>query len=177
MNRRLAIRNAVFFSAGVALLPACLQNEQAVFPLKNISVSSSEQGMLAELAEAILPKTNSFIGAKDLKAHEFILTMVDDCFTPADQLKFTDGFKAFDKLSHDKLGELFTSYSAVQKKELLSALEAKKGIPEDALNFYSTVKNYTVQCFTSSKQYMNDIRKYKMVPGSNFKGCVPVKQA
>ena len=50
----------------------------------------------------------------------------------------------------------------------------KKDIPEDALKFYGTVKRYTVQSFTSSKEYMTDIRKYEMVPGPDFKGCVPV---
>ena len=45
--------------------------------------------MLAELAETIIPKTKNFIGAKDLKAHEFLLTMVDDCMAPEDQKVFT----------------------------------------------------------------------------------------
>ena len=130
--------------------------------------------MLAELAEAILPRTNNFVGAKDIKSHEFILTMVDDCFKPEDQKKFTEGLKAFDKLSHDKFGQLFTGFTSKQKNELLTALEVKKDIPEDALAFYGTVKRYTVQAFTSSKIYMTDVRHYKIVPGSKFKGCVPV---
>ena len=32
--------------------------------------------MLAELTETIIPKTNNFIGAKDLKSHEFILQSI-----------------------------------------------------------------------------------------------------
>ena len=51
-------------------------------------------------------------------------------------------------------------------------IENKKDIPEDLLKFYGTVKRYTVQSFTSSKEYLTDIRKYKMVPGPDFKGCV-----
>ena len=172
MNRRTAIRNVVIISAGAGLLPACKQESKSSIPLKNISVSASYQDMLAELAEAIIPKTKNFIGAKDLKAHEFVLTMIDDCASPEDQKKFTDGLKAFDKLSHDKYGQLFTSYTPKQKLELLTAIENKKDIPEDALKFYGTVKRFTVQSFTSSKEYMIDIRNYKMVPGPVFKGCV-----
>lgn len=174
MNRRSAIRNVVIISAGASLLPSCLQNDKTGFPLKNISVTGSQQDMLADLAETIIPGTPNFIGAKDLKAHEFVLTMVDECTSPEDQKIFTDGLRAFDKLSHDKFGQIFKSFTPEQKHELLAEIENKKGIPEDALKFYGTVKRYTLQSFTSSKEYMTDIRKYKMVPGPVYKGCVPV---
>lgn len=174
MNRRTAIRNVVIISSGAGLLPSCMRDDKSSIPLKNISVTGSQEKMLAGLTEAIIPKTKNFIGANDLKAHEFVLTMVDDCSSPEDQKKFTDGLKAFDKLSHDKFGQLFISYTPEQKKALLGDIESKKDIPEDALKFYGTVKRYTVQSFTSSKEYMMGIRKYKMVPGPNFKGCVKV---
>lgn len=173
MNRRTAIRNVVIISAGAGLLPSCMHTDKSSVPLKNISITGSQEQMLAELTETIIPRANNFIGAKDLKSHEFILTMIDDCASPEDQKKFTDGLKAFDKLSHDKYGQIFTGYTLEQKKSLLSDIEKKKDVPDDAMNFYKTVKRYTVQSFTSSKQYMTDIRKYKMVPGPNFKGCVP----
>jgi hypothetical protein len=172
MNRRKAIRNVIIISAGAGLLPSCLQRDKVSIPLKNISISGSEQEMLADLAESIIPKTKNFIGANDIKAHEFVLTMVDDCFNPEDQQKFKEGLKAFDKLSHDKFGQLFTSYTPKQKHALLADIENKKEIPEEALHFYGTVKRYTVQSFTSSKEYLVDVRKYKLVPGGDFKGCV-----
>ena len=151
-----------------------MQDEKSALALKNIPLTASQEKMLAALSEAIIPKTNNFIGASDLKAHEFVLTMVDDCTSPEDQQKFITGMKGFDKLSHDKSGQIFPSFTPEQKKSLLMALEAKKDIPEDVQHFYGTVKRYTVQCFTGSKQYMTDIRKYKMVPGPGFKGCVKV---
>jgi hypothetical protein len=172
MNRRTAIRNVVIISAGAGLLPSCLNDDKSVIPLKNISVTGSQTKMLAELTETIIPKTANFIGAKDLKAHEFVLTMLADCASPEDQKQFTDGLKAFDKISHDKFGQLFTGYTDEQKKSLLADIENKKDIPEEVLEFYRTVKRYTVQSFTSSKEYMTGIKKYNMVPGPNFKGCV-----
>src|SRR5687767_14737893 len=119
MNRRTAIRNVVIISAGAGLLPSCMRDDKSSIPLKNISVTGSQEKMLAELTEAIIPKTKNFIGANDLKAHEFVLTMVDDCSSPEDQKKFTDGLKAFDKLSHDKFGQLFIIYTPEQKQTLL----------------------------------------------------------
>jgi Gluconate 2-dehydrogenase subunit 3 len=173
MNRRTAIRNVIIISAGAGLLPSCAGDDKISIVFKNISITSSQEKMLSALTEAIIPKTKNFIGASDLKAHEFLLTMIDDCTSPDDQKKFTDGLGAFDKLSHDTFGQLFTGYTAEQKKELLQSIESKKDVPEDVLKFYATVKRYTVQSFTSSKEYLTDIRKYKIIPGSNFKGCVP----
>jgi hypothetical protein len=174
MNRRTAIRNVVIISAGAGLLPSCMNDDRSVIPLKNISLTGAQEKMLVALTETIIPQTNSFTGARDLKAHEFVLTMVDDCLSPEDQKQFQDGLKAFDKLSHEKHGQLFTSYTPEQKKALLTDLEKKKDIPEDALKFYQTVRKYTVQSFTSSKDYMTSIRKYKLVPGPNFKGCIKI---
>jgi Gluconate 2-dehydrogenase subunit 3 len=174
MNRRTAIRNVIIISAGAGLLPSCVGDDKSSIVLKNISITGSQEKMLAALTEAIIPKTKNFIGAGDLKAHEFLLTMIDDCTTPEEQKKFSYGLEAFDKLSHDRFGQLFTSYTAAQKKGLLQSIESKKDVPEDVLKFYGTVKRYTLQSFTSSKDYLTDIRKYKIIPGSNFKGCVPV---
>jgi hypothetical protein len=175
MNRRTAIRNVVIISAGAGLLPSCMHTDKGSVLLKNISITGSQERMLTALTETIIPQTKNFAGAKNLKSHEFLLTMIDDCTSPEDQKKFTDGLKAFDKLSHDKFGQIFTGYTLEQKKSLLSDIEKKKDVPDEALMFYATVKRYTLQSFTSSKQYMIGIKKYQMVPGPNFRGCVPVK--
>ena len=135
MNRRTAIRNVVIITAGAGLLPSCSNNDKRVISLKNISITGSQEQMLAELTETIIPKTKNFIGAKDLKTHEFVLTMVDDCTSPEEQKKFTDGLKAFDKLSHDKFGQLFTGYTAKQKKNCLLILKVKKIYLKMSLNF------------------------------------------
>lgn len=174
MNRRAAIRNVLIVSAGMGILPSCLQDKKSDILLRHIVVTGSQEKMLAALSASIIPKTTNFIGAADCKAHEFVLTMVDDCRSPEDQQQFMNGMKAFDQLCHDRFGQLFTGFTAAQNKALLTSLEKKAGITPDADFFYTTVKAYTLQCFTSSKQYMTDVKHYKMVPGPSFKGCVPV---
>ena len=174
MKRRTAIRNVVIISAGAGLLPSCMQDSNSSLPLKHISITGSQERIIAQLTEAIIPKTKNFIGANDLKAHEFLLTMVDDCVSPEDQKKFTEGLKAFDKLSHEKFGQVFTGFTEEQRRSLITDIETKKGVPEDVQQFYATVKRYTMQTFTSSERYLMDIRKYKQTPGGDFKGCVPV---
>ena len=174
MNRRTAIRTVAVIAAGAAFLPSCTQEDKAAIPLKNLSLTGSQEKMLASLSETIIPKTPDFIGASDLKSHEFVLTMVDDCSSPEDQKKFMDGMKSFEDACKKKTGSSFEKASPEKRKEFLQAVEKKQDIPEDALSFYGTAKRYTVQSFTTSERYMTDIRKYKMVPGPKYNGCAPV---
>ena len=176
MNRRKAISNIVILSVGAAVLPSCTQKDEEAVKFKNFSLKNNEVNMLSQLSDAIIPKTVS-PQAADVKAHEFTLMMIDDCYEPEKQKMFTEGLKNFDKLAKDKYGSTFISCTEPQRKELLTAMEKEKDVREDVLFFYKTTKRHTVQAFTSSKEYMTDVLKYNLVPGSNFKGCVPVKKA
>lgn len=174
MKRRTLLRNMVFISAGAVLLPACRTTDKPLMALKNISLKGSQQEMLAQLTETIIPSTSKFLGAKELKSHEFLMRMIDDCTSPEDQKKFTDGMKAFEDACDKKFNTSFVKCTPQQRTELLKALEANKDKNDLAAQFYKTTKRYTLQSFTSSKEYMVDVRKWKMVPGGNFKGSVKV---
>lgn len=174
MNRRLAIKNALIFSAGAIILPGCLQKNTSAISLKNISVNGSQQKMLEQLADTIMPTTN-FIGSKGLKAHEFMLMMVDDCYAPDKQTIFINGLKEFDNSVNKKYGHSFADCNSKQKIEWLNSLENKQGFSTDVLAFYSTAKQYTLQAFVTSKDFMVGIKKYNMVPGPVYKGCVLLK--
>lgn len=176
MKRRTAIRNIVIISAGASLLPSCTATDNSSLQLKNIPLTGSQENMLAELAETIIPKTGNFIGAKDLKSHVFLLTMMDDCTSPEDQKFFSDGMKAFEDACKKKFNAAFVKCTPQQRNDLLKEMETIKDQKDAAAKFYKTTKRYTVQSFTSSKEYLLDVRKWQMVPGSNFKGCVPVKK-
>jgi hypothetical protein len=175
MNRRNALGNMVMLSLGVAVLPSCGQDDKAALKLNTISISGNEEKLLINLAETIIPKMNSF-GATDIMATGFVLKMVDDCYDPEQQKKFTKGLKAFDKITSSQYGSSFTKLAEAQKSEWLTVLEEKKNIREDVQFFYETTKRHTLQAFTSSKEYMTSVLKYQMVPGSNFKGCVPINK-
>jgi len=176
MNRRMAISKIAILSIGAAVLPSCSQPDENLIKLKNLLLTGSEEQLMKQLAAAIIP-TTTFIGADDINAHAFTLKMVDDCFDPEQQKKFTTGLKAFAQFAKEKHGSAFTSMSLKEKASLLAIIEKKTDISEAATSFYETTRRYTIQAFTSSKAYMTDVLKYKMVPGSNFKGRVPVKHA
>ena len=174
MNRRTVIKSFFAISAGATLIPSCIHQEtKSSILLKNIKVNGDQEKMMAELAETIIPKTST-PGAKDLSSHLFVLMMVDDCSTPADQQKFMKGMEEFDAFAKKNYGHNFVDCSPSQKEELLKNLEGKQGVSEDMSAFYATTKRLTIQSFTSSKYFLTTVQVYKMIPG-RFHGCVPVK--
>ena len=188
MNRRAAIRNFAFFTAGIALIPSCMQEEtKASVTLKNIPLTGEQEKMLAALTETILPKTNT-PGAKDLATHLFVLKMVDDCYEKADREKFVKGMNLFEEYVKKQYKADFADCTVAQRTELLNEMERQqkntpadiilshvKDFPKEAVPFYETVKRLTVQAFVTSKFFLMDVRKFEMAPG-RYHGCVPVSK-
>jgi hypothetical protein len=173
MDRRSAIRSCIAVSAGIVLLPSCLQEKRKPsIALKNIFIDGGQEDMLAGLAETIIPRTST-PGAKDISSHLFALMMVDDCFDPAAQKKFMSGLQQFESVVKNKYGSSFSNCAPAQREELLKAMEKKDGAPQDAISFYATVKKLTIQSFASSQYYLTKIHVYELVP-SRFHGCFPV---
>lgn len=173
VNRRSAIKQLLYVSAGMALLPACLQNtSRASLALKNISVDGDQEKMLAELVDTIIPTTTT-PGAKELSAHLFTLIMMDDCYKKEHQQKWLSGMKAFEQASKKLNGQRFLESTAPQRAALLTSLEATKD-DNDVAFFYRTTKRLTIQAYTSSKYFLTKVNIYELVP-ARFHGCVPLK--
>lgn len=173
LNRRDALKQFVFASAGMALLPSCMQDRsKSALLLKKINISSVDETMLAALSETIIPKTKS-PGAKDISAHLFVLTMVDDCTKKEDQEKFLVGMKEFNKFCKATVGKAFVASSADERIKLLTTVIEKKDEESDLNFFFKTVKRFTIQAYTSSEFFLTKVQVYELVPG-RFHGCVPV---
>jgi Gluconate 2-dehydrogenase subunit 3 len=175
-NRRVAIQQLLLIWAGVALLPSCLEKDQKVsIPLKLIRITPDDENMLAELAETILPKTDT-PGARDLAAHLFALKMVDDCYTKTNQDKYIQGMKDFESFVMKKTGKSFTENNATERQAIVAQLDQQKSADSGMAFFYQSTKKLTVQAYTTCEYYLTKIRGYKMIPGK-FQGCIPLKTA
>lgn len=173
MNRRKAIRNVLVVSGGAIILPSCLQNDKSLLNLKNISISSKQEQMLAELAETIIPKSADSIGAMDLKTHEFILTMIDDCSGPEEQRSFEKGMETFEELCQKKWDSSFLKCSSKQRASLLETLDGEKDSKGDAVLFYNTTKRLALENYLSSEFYMTKADGYNIIP-EKYRGCISV---
>jgi Gluconate 2-dehydrogenase subunit 3 len=173
-NRRVAIQQLALIWAGIAFLPGCLQDEKKVsIPLKNLPITPADENMLAELAETILPKTDT-PGAKDLAAHLFTLKMVDDCYTGSNQKNYLQGMKDFEAYAVKKTGKSFVDNDSEQRQAIIADLDRQKPATEGIVYFYQVTKKLTVQAYTTCEYFLTKIRGYKMIPGK-FQGCVPLK--
>ena len=175
-NRRVAIQQLLFIWAGVALLPSCLQKDRKVsIPLTTIRIDPDDEAMLAELAETILPKTDT-PGAKDLSAHLFALKMVDDCYTKVNQEKYIQGMKDFESYVTKKTGKSFSENDPAGKQAIVAELDQQKPAEDGMAFFYQSTKKLTVQAYTTCEYFMTKIRGYNIIPGK-FRGCIPLKTA
>jgi hypothetical protein len=174
VNRRTVIKQFLFVSAGVAVLPACLQDDKSksAVLLKNFQLNGQHEKTLEELTETIIPATAT-PGAKAVYAHLFILKMMDDCYKKEDQQKFVKGLGQFEKNVQQKFDQPFAKCSKTQREEVLAGINGKKDIDPDLSFFYNTTKSLCIQAYTSSKFYLTNVQVYKMIPGK-YKGCVPV---
>ena len=173
MDRRTTIKTFLAITAGVTLLPSCMQDKtKAAILLKNFKIDTGHEQLLEELSETIIPKTTS-PGAKDLGAHLFALMMIDECVKIEDQEKFVKGMRQFDALCKKEHSNSFPAMTSAQRNSILADIESKKNSDEDITSFYRMIKRFTVQSYTSSKYYLTSVQVYEMAPG-RFHGCVPV---
>ena len=79
--------------------------------------------------------------------------MVDDCTSPEEQKKFTNGLKSFEELCKTKWNRAFENCTQQQRNELVTDIEQKKNIPEAASEFYAASKNYTLAKLFQFKRF------------------------
>lgn len=173
MNRRTLLKTTLVFSAGSLLLPACLQNRKGKLSFTHFSLSADEEEMMAVLTERILPST-AFFGNKPINSHQFVLMMADECLDPEKQQSFVSGLKAFNKEAKVFGGSDFLSQQPADQTKFLESLEAQKELPTALVDFYPLTKRWTIEAFTTTQQYMENIRHYNMIPGPVYKGNVPI---
>ncbi len=174
INRRTAIQQLAIISAGVALLPSCLQDHsKASILLRHMKVDAGQEHLLEELTVTLIP-SGPTPGAREVSAHLFTLRMLDDCSPRKDQDKFLRGLDQLDKASRSASGKSFIKASPAERAALLSSIESKKVTDQDLDFCYFTTKRMTILAYSSSQYYLTKIQVYELVPG-RWHGCVPVK--
>lgn len=159
----------------------------------SMTFSQDDIAYLDEVAETILPKTNT-PGAKDAKVGAFMTVMVNDCYTERDQKTFHEGLTKLNDASKAMNGESFMKSTPEQRKNLLISLdkEAKEyskkkndfdneqvkkekeehdrgntGYTREAMSshYFSMMKQLTIAGFFTSKEGRTGALRYTPVPG------------
>src|ERR1700733_13376737 len=106
MNRRDALARVSLLLGGTilgaeAFLSGCNNPPEQKLGVAGMNFSNTDIAFLDEVAETILPATDS-PGAKEAKVGEFMTRIVKDCYTEADQKIFLDGMVKLDDASKKK---------------------------------------------------------------------------
>lgn len=136
---------------------SCDMNSKAPsIQLNSVKLKQEDELLLAELVEAILPKTDS-PGAKELNLHLFVMKMLDDCTSPEDQKKFLEGLK---------------SAHSIKGKALADQQAYLKALPKED-TFFNILKSRTIQGYKNSEYVMKNKLVYELVPG-RYNGAVKI---
>jgi hypothetical protein len=175
MRRRTVFKHLAAATAAAWILPSCVSDPKKVsVALNHLQVTGDEEALLGDIADVIIPATET-PGARAVEAHLFTFIMVDDCLAPEEQEKYLKGLRSFPDVLRSLTGKSFSSASAEERLQMLISLEERQDeLSEEIKMFYSKTRSYIVQGYLSSKHFLTDVKPYQLVPGPDYKGCIPV---
>jgi hypothetical protein len=180
MDRREALKATSLFlgyslTAGTAtaLLGGCKADTASDWKPKVLNNQESE--LLAEVCEAILPKTDT-PGAKDALCHRYIDEMMANFFTEEKQKYYKSSLAVFDDKAKAKYSKAFVALNPTEKEEILAHLakEAKEYKDEtgEKPHIFKAIKDATISgYFTSEVGAKGGLCEYLPVPGP-YQGCI-----
>lgn len=183
INRREALRRVSYIMGGALSAPVIagiLQgcSSKPELDWKPQFLSEEQAATVSELAERILPKTDT-PGAKDAGVPAYIDLMLKDIFTEEERKQFMDGLSALDKASEDQFGDAFVSLTPEQQDEVLKGMAAKgneqMNVNSQQKPFFFLAKELTMVGFFTSEIGATQFLQYVAVPG-NYEECIPLEE-
>lgn len=169
MKRRNAIRNIAVLSTGVGLLSSCNWWDTTRVPVyENISLDKDKWFFINDISRLILPVTTSEQPLTESPTH-FVLTSVNDCFSPKDIQRFLEGCTSFQISFHENYGKEIQSEDL---SDFVVALSAED-LPDSQGYFIEVVKNLRIRYFMSEENFLKNKLDFEFVPG-RFSGCVKI---
>lgn len=204
MNRRDALMRVATLAGATLSLPALADTLEASAARRTLTgkplfFTADQDATVAELAETIIPTTNT-PGAKAAKVNEIIDVILKDCYKEDDQKRFIDGLTQTNKLSQDAFGKAFVQLDPTQRIEVVKKLEADdkeqrakmapaKGTAKvensqadlqmpDAKKrytpFFTILKDLTLTGYFTSEIGCTQALEYVKDPG-RYDGCLTIK--
>jgi len=169
--RRSLLKQLLFVSATAAIAPSCLfEKHKTGIPLKHMHINSDQESVFASLLETIIPETDT-PGAASLHADLFAWKMLDDCSPKSDQDKILNGINELNLYCQTKFGQFFNRATVGQRIQILTEMEAKKGVSKSLIAFYQHSKSLALQAYTNSEFFLTKVQVYEQIPG-RYHGCV-----
>ena len=171
MERRQAIKAVMMSAAGLITLPAWANSwtpQTVLLPYRFLN--SIQESLLEDIVNIIIPEGEK-PGAKSLGVHSFVQKMVADCYEPKAQEEFKMGLDDIEKMAQLAHNQSFTALNAAQKEEILRGVSLSTDVKQK--EFFASIKNLTIQGYTTSEYVMVNHYNYEMASG-HFYGCITV---
>ncbi len=169
INRREAIKRVALMMGGTIALPNILKaHESSVIENPFFSITSRQESILAEMAETIIPTTDT-PGAKAAEVPKFIAKMLADCYEKKDSDAVLAGLTQLDADTKTKYSKGFVEVTDAERSEMLKTVEASKS------TFWRIAKELTVLGYFTSEIGCTQALRYEAVPGK-YIGDLPYKK-
>lgn len=191
MNRREVIKNVALLLGGTFSAPTVMAMnhwEKAIKVNSNIatfSLTATQQKIVAEIAELILPRTDTLgeasPGAKDVGVPAFIEMMLKDCYAQAEHLSFVEGLvlleqsKFLEMNQSERHGVLkFMEQETKAEMKARQVKQTKMGDNDDhedikkvakGLPFWRLMKELTLLGYFTSEAGIKASFEYVQIPG------------
>lgn len=138
--------------------------EQATTPTTNaavFSLTATQQKIIAEVAEMIIPRTNT-AGAKDVGVPAFVEMMLKDCYLQPDHQRFMEGVTSLEQLKFLELNEA-ERRGALKMMEQQTKEQMK--VPSKTVPFWRLMKELTLLGYFTSEAGIKASFEYVQIPG------------
>jgi Gluconate 2-dehydrogenase subunit 3 len=143
MNRRDALKTLI---ASSGILVACRSDR------------ASDQALMEEIADTLLPTTAGSPGAKAAGTGAAMNLILSDCYKPADQRAVSDGLERF-------RAKNFLTLSRADREAFV------RSVGKEA--WFDPVRQLALGAYFSSQVGMTQALRYVRVPGK-YVGCMPL---
>ena len=173
MDRRELLKMIVAATGAVMVGLPALASGKLPAAAAGVSFTDAEIATLDEIAETILPRTQT-PGAKDAATGAFMARFVNDCYTARQQATFRAGLADIDKraggsfvaLAPDARSTLLRTLDAEARKRAVEVSETGTGETAKAMPHpFTMIKQLAIFGFFTSKQGATEVLKYVAVPG------------
>ena len=133
----------------------------------SVLVSPEQTALLAELADTIIPTTNT-PGAKAAGVQSFITRVMRDCFVQAEQEAFYAGVAMIDAASRKTHAKPFVDLTPSDRTEIVREIAVQDSA------FFKRLRELTVTGYFTSEVGATQALEFLPIPG-RFEGDVPMQ--
>jgi hypothetical protein len=177
MERREALKRVAYLMGGAisaTTMGVLFESFTVLDKSKMVNFSVSDEALLAEFAELIIPTTSACPGAKAAGLGTFIPMMIQDCYPANLQTIFAAGLKSMDDKCFAKFGKNFVTASEQEKTSIVTELRDEAIVNKRKSSFFTIARDLTILGYYSSEIGCTQAREYVALP-DKYDGSVPLE--